>query len=95
MRDAFSSRRAILGGAAIFLYVGAEVAIGTQLALFLNSDAIRGSSRRAFQNPFLGTAMGSDGVQGPLVAGGGESRSFYWGGAMVGRAIGSALLARF
>lgn len=31
---------ALIGGAAIFLYVGAEVAIGTQMALFLNSEAI-------------------------------------------------------
>jgi FHS family L-fucose permease-like MFS transporter len=38
--DAMSSRWALLGGAAIFLYVGAEVAIGTQMALFLNSDAV-------------------------------------------------------
>lgn len=30
-----SSRWAMLGGAAIFLYVGAEVSIGTQMALFL------------------------------------------------------------
>ena len=36
--DAVSSRWAVLGGAAIFLYVGAEVAIGTQMALFLNSN---------------------------------------------------------
>lgn len=33
---------ALIGGGAIFLYVGAEVAIGTQMALFLNSDAIWG-----------------------------------------------------
>ena len=38
VREAFSSRWALLGSAAIFLYVGAEVAIGAQMALFLNSD---------------------------------------------------------
>ena len=38
-RDATNSRWSFLGGLAIFLYVGAEVAIGTQMALFLNSDA--------------------------------------------------------
>ena len=38
--SAFSSRWALFGGAAIFLYVGAEVAIGTQMAFFLNSDRI-------------------------------------------------------
>jgi FHS family L-fucose permease-like MFS transporter len=40
LADAFSSRWALLGGGAIFLYVGAEVAIGTQMALFLNSDSV-------------------------------------------------------
>ena len=42
--EAASSRWAVLGGAAIFLYVGAEVAIGTQMALFLNSDDVLGVS---------------------------------------------------
>ena len=37
---ALSSRWTVLGGLAIFLYVGAEVAIGTQLALFLNDPAV-------------------------------------------------------
>jgi len=71
--DAASSRWALLGGMAIFLYVGAEVAIGSQMALFLNSDAIWGV---------------------PLQDAG-KYVSVYWGGAMVGRAVGSALLARF
>ena len=71
--DAVSSRWCLLGGAAIFLYVGAEVAIGTQMALFLNDD----------------------GVWGITLQDAGKFVSFYWGGAMVGRAIGSLLLARF
>jgi FHS family L-fucose permease-like MFS transporter len=71
-KDAISSRWALLGGAAIFLYVGAEVAIGTQMALFLNSDAV------------LNVALED---AGKLV-------SLYWGGAMVGRFIGSGLLTR-
>ena len=45
--DALTSRWALFGGAAIFLYVGAEVAIGTQMALFLNDNAIWGHVRRA------------------------------------------------
>lgn len=44
LAEAVSSRWALLGGAAIFLYVGAEVAIGTQMALFLNSDDVLGVS---------------------------------------------------
>jgi FHS family L-fucose permease-like MFS transporter len=70
--DALSSRWAILGGAAIFLYVGAEVAIGTQMAFFLNSDSIWGVS----------------------LEDAGKTVSLYWGGAMVGRIIGSFLLTR-
>ncbi len=71
--DAISSRWAFLGGAAIFLYVGAEVAIGTQMALFLNSDSVLGI---------------------PLEQAG-KMVSLYWGGATIGRIIGSALLIRY
>lgn len=42
--EAASSRWALLGGGAIFLYVGAEVSIGTQMALFLHSDDVLGVS---------------------------------------------------
>jgi FHS family L-fucose permease-like MFS transporter len=72
IREAISSRWALFGGIAIFLYVGAEVAIGTQMALFLNSTPV--------WNVPLQTA--------------GKFVSLYWGGAMVGRLIGSALLTR-
>lgn len=92
--DAFSSRWAMLGGLAIFLYVGAEVAIGTQMALFLNSDEVWGASDAAFGVPLLGWAMGSDGVPGVSLQEAGKAVAFYWGGAMVGRAIGAALLTR-
>lgn len=92
--EAFSSRWALLGALAIFLYVGAEVAIGTQMAMFLNSDAIWGQSDAAFSVPLLGFAMGSDGVAGVSLQEAGKAVAFYWGGAMVGRAIGSVLLAR-
>ncbi|KTE14311.1 MFS transporter [Sphingopyxis sp. H115] len=95
IREAFSSRWALLGGLAIFLYVGAEVAIGTQMALFLNSDAIWGQSDAPFGVPLLGLFMGSDGVSGVSLQEAGKAVAFYWGGAMVGRAIGSVLLARF
>ncbi|MEP9360261.1 MFS transporter [Sphingomonas sp. KR3-1] len=93
--SAFSSKWALFGGLAIFLYVGAEVSIGTQMALFLNSNAIWGHSDAAFNVPLLGYLMGSDGVPGVSLQEAGKAVAFYWGGAMVGRAIGSALLARF
>jgi FHS family L-fucose permease-like MFS transporter len=92
---AFSSRWALFGGLAIFLYVGAEVSIGTQMALFLNDNSVWGHSDAAFGVPLLGYAMGSDGVPGVSLQEAGKAVAFYWGGAMVGRAVGSALLARF
>lgn len=70
--EALGARWAMLGGLAIFLYVGAEVAIGTQMALFLNSEAVWAI---------------------PLEEAG-KMVSLYWGGAMVGRLLGSALLTR-
>lgn len=93
LRDAFSSRWAVLGAAAIFIYVGAEVAIGTQMALFLNADAWANSDA-AFGVPLLGLAMGSDGVPGVSLQEAGKAVAFYWLGAMVGRAIGSVLLSK-
>ena len=42
--EAFSARWALIGAGAIFHYVGAEVAIGAQMALFLNAEGIWGIS---------------------------------------------------
>jgi len=67
---AFESRWALFGGAAIFLYVGAEVSIGSFLTNFLHEP---------------------DMLNIPLEEAG-KMVSFYWGGAMVGRLIGSGLL---
>jgi FHS family L-fucose permease-like MFS transporter len=72
LRDATASPWALFGGLAIFLYVGAEVAIGTQMALFLNSER----------------------VWGVPLEDAGKTVSLYWGGAMVGRLLGSALLTQ-
>lgn len=68
--DAVSSKWALIGAGAIFLYVGAEVAIGAQMALFLNADNTWGMNLQD---------------AGKIV-------SYYWGGAFVGRLLGSALL---
>lgn len=69
---AFRSRWALLGGAAIFLYVGAEVSIASIMINFLMQPTVLGVNAET-----AGTLL-----------------SLYWGGAMVGRFIGSALLTR-
>jgi FHS family L-fucose permease-like MFS transporter len=91
--DALSSRWALLGGLAIFLYVGAEVAIGTNMAFFLHSDSIWGRSNAPFSFPLIGHIMGAPTGLGVSAEDAGKALALYWGGAMVGRAIGSALLA--
>ncbi len=58
------------GAACIFLYVGAEVAIGSLIVNYLGQRHVMGLS---------------EGAAGPLIA-------LYWGGAMVGRFIGSWFL---
>jgi FHS family L-fucose permease-like MFS transporter len=93
--EAVASKWALFGGLAIFLYVGAEVSIGSQMALFLNSNGVWGRSDLPFTVPLLSHAMGSDGVPGVSLQEAGKAVAFYWGGAMVGRAVGSALLARY
>jgi MFS transporter, FHS family, L-fucose permease len=70
--DAFRSQWAMYGASAIFLYVGAEVSIGSTMTNFLHQEDVLGYSMEQ---------------AGKLV-------SLYWGGAMVGRFIGSALLTR-
>ena len=62
-------------------------------ALFLNSDAVWGQSDAPFG--LFGWIMGSDGVPGASLQEAGKAVALYCGGAMVGRAIGSLLLARF
>jgi FHS family L-fucose permease-like MFS transporter len=67
---AFQSRWALFGAVAIFLYVGAEVSIGSAMTNFLHEpDMLNISLEDA-----------------------GKMVSYYWGGAMVGRFIGSILL---
>jgi len=70
---ALSSPWALFGAAAIFLYVGAEVAISSLMTNFLHQPAVMNVSYDEASR-LLG--------------------SYYWGGAMVGRALGSAVLLR-
>ena len=84
------------GAVGIFVYVGAEVAIGSYLVnYFLSMDlaeTVRSNGRLA---GIASTLLGKDlpsvdakGVVGAFVA-------LYWGGAMVGRFIGSYLTRSF
>ena len=65
-----SRTRFSFGAACIFLYVGAEVAIGSLIVGYLMQEGVMGLSERA---------------AGDLIF-------LYWGGALVGRIIGSAVL---
>lgn len=68
----FRYRHLILGCVAIFVYVGAEVSIGSFLINYLNQPEIG--------NLPIATAA--------------KYVTYYWGGAMVGRFIGSAVLQK-
>jgi len=68
--SALAHRHLVLGTIGIFLYVGAEVSIGSFLINFLGEPRIAGLSH----------AAAADYV------------SMYWGGAMVGRFIGFAVM---
>ena len=65
--------RFIIGASCIFLYVGAEVSIGSLIVNYLMQTDVLGLGQQAA----------------------GEHVPFYWGGAMVGRFIGSYLLRLF
>lgn len=70
--SAWAYQHLVLGAVGIFMYVGAEVCIGSFLINFLTEPKIAGLS---------------------LVEAG-KYASFYWGGAMVGRFLGAALMQK-
>ncbi len=67
--SAWARKHLLLGSIAIFLYVGAEVSIGSFLVLYMNQSYIADFS----------------------FATGAKMVALYWGGAMIGRFIGSAV----
>src|SRR5207244_7495589 len=71
--DVLRSRWALFGAAAIGLYVGAEVSIGSIMINFLNQPQVLGL---------------------PFEQAGSYLANFYWGGALCGRLIGTALLTK-
>jgi MFS transporter, FHS family, L-fucose permease len=70
--DALRQRNLRLGTVAIFVYVGAEVAIGSFLINYISQADIGNMSQAQAAN---------------YVA-------FYWGGAMIGRFVGAALMQK-
>ncbi|MFC3626017.1 sugar MFS transporter [Vogesella amnigena] len=72
MRSVLRHRHLVLGAIGIFVYVGAEVGIGSFLVSLMEQPDIGGLDQAA---------------AGKLLA-------LYWGGAMLGRFIGSALMRR-
>jgi FHS family L-fucose permease-like MFS transporter len=77
----------IFGAIGIFVYVGGEVAIGSSIANYLALDNIGG---------FISPASIPDAATRYHAALGEAAKyiSLYWGGAMVGRFIGAALLQK-
>lgn len=68
--SAWQSPLLLLGAAAIFVYVGGEVAIGSFMVNFFGQPDIAGLTEQQA----------------------GKYISFYWGGAMVGRFVGAAVM---
>lgn len=73
MFDALRSPWALFGAAAIGLYVGAEVSVGSIMINFLNERSV---------------------LNLPFDDAGAYLANFYWGGALCGRLVGTALLTR-
>jgi FHS family L-fucose permease-like MFS transporter len=73
MFEVLRSRWAVFGAAAIGLYVGAEVSIGSIMINFLNQRSV---------------------LALPFDDAGAYLANFYWGGALCGRLVGTALLTR-
>jgi len=71
-KSAWGYRHLVLGAVGIFVYVGAEVSIGSFLVKFFGLPEIAGLTEEA----------------------GGRMIAYYWGGAMVGRFIGAALMQK-
>lgn len=69
---AWQHRHLVLGAFAIFMYVGAEVAIGSTLVNYLALPGVAGMSEETASR-FI---------------------AYYWGGAMVGRFIGAAVMQK-
>jgi MFS transporter, FHS family, L-fucose permease len=92
-RDAVKYRHLMLGALAIFVYVGAEVTIGSYLVnYFLNMDARSFILGSGIMSSIAATITGGDIIEMTPSRLVGTFVFFYWGGAMFGRFLGSYLL---
>lgn len=88
-------RHLALGVLGIFCYVGAEVAIGSYMVDYLKQPGVR-------EEGFIQSLWGLFGAGGDILAAtaqqfetfAGKLVAIYWGGAMVGRFLGSVVLSR-
>ena len=95
-RSVLGRPRLVLGVLCIFLYVGAEVSIGSGLTNYLMQTSVIGTQAgmigRGAAN--LLSRFGHSSVSLNVAQVAGALVSIYWGLAMVGRFIGSVALAR-
>ena len=94
----FRDRKLRFGALAIFVYVGAEVALGSYMVNYgMSLDIVEDIQSNGVLGAMAGLAalikgidvasLDAKGVLGALL-------TFYWGGAMVGRFAGSGLMGR-
>jgi len=92
------NKRLVYGAIGIFVYVGAEVAIGSYMVnygLELGVDQIIRDSAVLSSMASLAASIGGKSLAGMDTKGLiGALLTFYWGGAMIGRFIGSAVMNR-
>lgn len=95
-RSALKNKHLVLGAVGIFVYVGAEVTIGSYLVnYFLSIDMPEMVLQSTFMVWIGNILSGGDITNLNPARIAGTFVFFYWGGAMVGRFIGSYLLSIF
>jgi FHS family L-fucose permease-like MFS transporter len=88
----FSNKLALMGVAGIFLYVGAEVAIGSFLVLyFLDMNLAAILMENDFMNSIATNMLNTELSEVDPKAIVGSFVFLYWGGAMLGRFVGAYL----
>ena len=98
MAKVWSNRTLRYGAFGIFVYVGAEVALGSYMVgygLELGTDRVIRDSSGLATMAEIAARIGGKSLQGMDAKGLiGALLTFYWGGAMIGRFVGSFLMQR-